>query len=162
MKRVNSFDDVASSGTAILDAGDGVQLEVPVAPVPDLAARLAAIEYKSGPRDITTRMSVQPVSGKLYAERIGDVIWCDISGIRMPTSAGFVQLVDLFPEGWRPRRIQDFATAKRNNTDPAGSFRVDLSGTAYFYVVDATRDIRGVISWPTRDAPSATPLGNPA
>lgn len=126
------------------------------------AARLTALEYKSGPRNITGRMSVQPASGTLYLERIGDVVWCDISGIRMPSSAGFVQLVDLFPDGFRPRRIQDFATAKRNNTDPAGGLRVDLSGTAYFYVVDSTRDIRGVVSWPTRDAPPATLPGTPA
>lgn len=127
-----------------------------------LDARLAALEYKSGPRDITSRMSVQPTSGTLYLERIGDVVWCDISGIRMPSSAGFVQLVDLFPAGFRPRRIQDFATAKRNNTDPAGALRVDFSGTAYFYAVDSSRDIRGVVSWPTRDAPPSTLPGTPA
>lgn len=127
-----------------------------------LDARLATLEYKSGPRDITSRMSVQPTSGTLYLERIGDVVWCDISGIRMPSSAGFVQLVDLFPAGFRPRRIQDFATAKRNNTDPAGALRVDFSGTAYFYVVDSNRDIRGVVSWPTRDAPPSTLPGTPA
>ena len=127
-----------------------------------LAARLAALEYKSGPRDITSRMSVQPVSGTLYLERIGDVVWCDISGIRMPSSAGFVQLTDLFPAGFRPRRIQDFATARRNASDPAGGLRVDFSGTAYFYAVHSTRDIRGVVSWPTRDAPPSALPGTPA
>ena len=134
----------------------------PVADVTGLQARLAALEYKSGPRNITSRMSVQPVSGSLFLERIGDVVWCDISGIRMPASAGFVQLTSLFPEGFRPRRIQDFATARRNATDPAGALRVDFSGTAYFYVVDSTRDIRGVVSWPTRDAPPTTLPGDPA
>lgn len=162
MYRKNTPADVANTGRVHIDTGDGVQIEVPVAPVPDLAARLDAIEYKSGPRDITSRMSVQPTSGTLYLERIGDVVWVDISGIRMPSSAGFVQLVDLFPAGFRPRRIQDFAPAKRNKSDPAGGLRVDYSGTAYFYVVDSTRDIRGVVSWPTGDAPPSNLPGTPA
>ena len=137
-------------------------LVVEVGDVTGLAARLAALEYQSGSRNITARMSVQPTTGAFYIERIGDVVWANLSGIRMPESGDFVLLGGLIPEGFRPRRIQDFGTANRSNTDPVSSLRVDLSGTVYFYGVDSAHHIRGAVSWPTRDAPPIVLPGEPA
>ena len=115
MHRTNSPSDVVSTGRVKIDAGEGVSLDVPVAPaapptwatlpgkpatfpssvgeVAGLAAALTAkadsihpMLYDSGWRDITSRIPVAVTSGKLWIRRTGWTVWLDFGDI-LTTSA---------------------------------------------------------------------------
>lgn len=163
MKRVNSFDDVASSGTAILDAGDGVQLEVPVTPVPDLASRLAAIEYTSGPRDITALFPEITV-GTVVASRVGRMVTVTFYGVRVGEwpDGMFIHMSNYMPAGLRPERGH-LPMVPAENSGALGRVRIaGGSGQVTFYYGSSGMTFYASLTFPTDDPAPALPPGSVA
>lgn len=133
-----------------------------VADVDGLAARLAALEYDSGWRDITALMAVQPTNGRLYLCREGKRVWVHASALRFAESVSFVTLTDLLPAGFLPKRIVDVAMGTRIAAQVGGAFRANPDGTSYFYAVKADQQIDGIADFPTADPIPVTLPGDPA
>lgn len=104
MQRINSFNDVASTGRALIDTGDGVHLEVPVTPVPDLAARLDALERDTDWIDvIPSGPAVDPAEpGVVQFRRVGDQVFCRVVGVAiLPGASNAWLLPNGIPSGYR-------------------------------------------------------------
>lgn len=100
MQRINSFNDVASTGLARIDTGDGIQVEVPTG----LAARLAAIEYDSGWLPIAPGgPAVDPSEpGAVEFRRVDDQVFCRVVGVAiLPGMSNEWLLPNGIPVGYR-------------------------------------------------------------
>lgn len=161
MQRINSFNDVASTGRALIDSGDGVQIEVPVTPVPDLAARLAALEYKSGRRNITALLDPAPVSGNLYIERRGDTVWLHMDTLVLATTSDAIYS-GVIPTGFQITTPAEIAAAQRSALDAKGGIRTYGGSLGFYYLGQAAGPFRGMVSWPTNQAIPTTLPGSPA
>ena len=163
MYRINTPADVANTGQVKIDTGEGVQVEVPVSPVPDLATRLAALEYDSGERDITGLLT-NIVSGRLLLERTGP--WVSLNFQELSTdlpSGGFASWNSVLPVGFRPSATSayiDLPLAPRLATTTQGSVRISRFGEIRIYRLGGVAT--GVVHFKTPDAPPSTTPGIPA
>ena len=131
-----------------------------------IEARLAAIEYDSGWRDITASITATPAptGGTILVRRVGKHVYMQVNGITFADSTtSFITLSNsIIPAGLRPPRTVDFASARRLVGDTGGSIRVDPNGRGILYQVAGGYPILGTGSWVTDEAPPATPPGTPA
>ena len=97
MYRINTPADVANTGRVHIDTGGGVQIEVPVGPVTDLAARLAAVEYDSGRRDVSSL--IDGATG-VYLHRRGPLVMWEWVGATFPERPW--RTLCTVPTGFRP------------------------------------------------------------
>lgn len=158
MKRTNSFNDVASTGIATIDTGDGIQLEVPAAPVPDFAARLAALEYDTGWR-LLPEKPAEYTAGRFLVRRTGDQVWLWVDEVRPVdnASATSVTFPSLIQPGMRPPATIYLPVAQRSASYSPGPFRVQPSGTLDIYNNNGTLTV-ALVSWLTDEAiPVALP-----
>lgn len=116
-----------------------------------LTGRLALMEFDSDWIDVTSRMSVAPVSGSLFIRREGRRVWIQASALKFAASASFVTLTDLLPSGYRPTKITDLAMGRRSSNTPGGAFRANSNGTSYFYYVSGGEQIDGIGDFFTAD-----------
>ena len=164
MYRINTPADVANTGRVHIDTGDGVQIEVPMTPVPNLAARLAALEYDSGERDITSLIPVEVLSGALHTWRTGKTVWLDFRDLEVEDpSASYHSWSGMLPSGFRvARSFQYLPLAPQLTTGTPGPVRLDRNGGIVIYNAKPNRRMTGLISFPTPDAPPSSPPGSPA
>lgn len=143
---------------------DATRPPVTVPDVTGLAARLAALEYDSGLRDITAGIVDTPTSGGLYIRRQGNVITYSVDEMLYGSSASLVGLGSI-PVGFRPSgRDVEFASSRRQAADTNVGIRVTAGGNLWAYRVESGQAFRGSTTWITTDpipAPSARP-GTPA
>lgn len=132
-------------------------------------ARLSALEYDSGWRDITGLIAeaAQPESGTLLLQRLGSGIYVNFDVLVYESGANSIELGDgsaLFPPGFRPSRSIDLPFPRRLSVVPAGGLRIDASGRAWIYQVQggSTYPIRGLLSFPTLNPIPSTRPGDPA
>lgn len=131
--------------------------------VTGLAARLDALEYKSGERDITGLIP-DVVSGALHIQRVGSTVWIDFRDLVCadPTSA-WHEWKGLLPTGFRPVRSWKYLPlAARTSAFTVGPARVSAGGDLLVYDVAGQKIMRGLISFPTPDPAPTTPFGSPA
>jgi len=161
MLKTNTASDVALSGLVKVDAGDGVALDIPTT----IAARLAALEYDSGWRNINSFVTGW-VSGDLRVRRIGKIVHIQayqLIAAEQATPGDWAIHNSLIPSGfrvdlsgftWMPVSTQPSS----QNLDVGGPFRIDRFGHAAIYQVKPTRRLNLLASWTTADAiPSPLP-----
>ena len=130
-----------------------------------IADRLAALEYKSGWRDITSRVEV-PVTGQILVMRDGDTIWVDFRDFAPSAEAvSSIVLSNVLPDGFKPPREMSLPLGPRvfdAANEIKGSVRVYLAGNLAFYRVAAGAVARGIGSFPAGQVPPTTLPGTPA
>ena len=169
--------DIWTGTRALLDAGtdeaertwDAKELHEYVtdtveADVTGLAARLAALEHDSGPRDITSLAGSNITSGNVYLRRSGKTVTLTVANVApADTTAGSLTLFTI-PAGFRrPARWDGYVPSGVDSglqrirsayIFASGGFGVWATSTADRYRLDLT--------WITNDPPPATPPGTPA
>lgn len=129
-----------------------------------LADRLPALEYDSGERDITSLLP-GVVSGALHVQRVGRTVWIDFRDLVI-TDQGttWITFSGLLPQGFRPSRsFKYFPLAANQHTSYAlGPARLSAQGDLLIYDASDQRTMRGLVSFPTPDAPPSSPPGDPA
>lgn len=119
-----------------------------------IAARLGALEYSSGGRDITALCS-NVESGRVLLSRVGSTVTVVLYDVVVPGS-GWTRLVGL-PLGFRPvidvRR--DLAYAVQGQ-----QWAIYASGSLYINAGTGTR--KETLTYATADQPAATPPGEEA
>lgn len=172
MRRVNTFNDVAATGRVQIDTGDSVQVDLPVSaaasahthPISDvtgLAARLAALEYKSGRRNITALLNPAPTSGNLYIERRGDTVWLHMDTLVLATTSDTIYS-GVIPTGFQITTPAEIPAAQRSTHDAKGGLRTYGGSLGFYYLGQSPGPFRGMVSWPTNQAIPTTPPGSPA
>lgn len=158
---------------AVLSSYQMMVADATILPAPDLSsieAQLAALTYRSGRRNITALLDPAPVSGNLYIERRGDVVWLHMDGLVL-TSTEFASRLysNVIADGFKTIAPIELPSAPRViPTDPPGtSDDADTSIRTYnhvlgFYRIRAGMAIRGLVSWPTNQAIPTTLPGVPA
>lgn len=142
-----------------------------------LEARLAAVTYDSGARNITA--SVNPAEGMtagvVSLRRLGAVVQLDLDALVFTMAAGskvtpIVRLGQpLLPAGFRPSRTLFFPSARRDLPETHGGVRIDANGYVYLYQVSelatnstSTAYYRASAVFMTTQTPPITPPGDPA
>lgn len=160
MQRINSFNDVASTGIARIDAGDGIQVEVPTG----LAARLAALECDTGNRNINSLIPSLS-AGHWTIRRIGKWVYMNLYDLDLaPTAGGYWQVSIFLPSGYRPpasSQYVQFPCARRSSGFTEGPFRVDRYGGVTIYGVTDSL-VAVTAAWITDDPFPTTLPGDPA
>lgn len=84
MYRINTARDVAATGVARVDAGEGVTLTIPTTPQEGGGGGLSPDHpalYDSGWLDITSSIPDPVASGRLYIRRTGPTVWMDFNDV---------------------------------------------------------------------------------
>lgn len=119
MFRTNTPADVANTGRVRIDTGGGVSMEVSVAPVPDLATRLAALEYDTGWITVAPDAGVTgTIKVKRTASGGGDRTTLRLEGVLPPAGAGSAFLATL-PTGFWHSGEHYFIADGRSATLPS-------------------------------------------
>lgn len=166
MHRTNTPENVAATGAVQIDAGEGVTLDVPATPPngDGLAARLAAAEYKSGRRIITSLMR-EGVGGAANVSRTGDLVVLNLYGIQPPEEVSH-DVVDVFaaplPVGFRPDASLSEPLVIPSATMPPFMPRVFMNAVGACKVNRPGHALYGLVTYRTNDAPPATLPGTPA
>lgn len=138
------------------------ELDVQIADVQGLAARLAALEYTSEPRDITARFS-EITAGSVITSRSGRMVTTTFYGVRIggwPSGATFVHLAASMPDGFRPQRGH-LPMPMAEGGVPAGRVRiVGGSGQVTFYNGTAGMLFYATLTYPTPDLAPVVPPGS--
>lgn len=144
MKRVNSFDDVASSGTAILDAGDGVQLEVPVAP---------ADTRDTGTLTVTSNFP-EVTNGSIWVRRVGATVHVTLYDLEFANSTPpeFFYLAGALPPGYRPAANTSFAALADVSGTTTRRVRFQANGQILLYGISSQSRINVTASYLTPDS----------
>lgn len=129
----------------------------------DIEARLAALEYDSGERDITSLVP-DVVSGSLYLTRVGRTVWLDFNAlVGTPQGSSALTYSRLLPSGFRVARRTRYRPLSKNwAADATGPVRLDSTGTVVISGAGGSQPIRGLISFPTDDPIPTTRPGSPA
>lgn len=174
MLKINSAADVAATLVVKVDAGDGVQVDLPTNLSPTTADRLTVLERDTGWRNITSLVSVPLTSGAVYLRRIGPTVWLDFATVVTQSLPGtsWHTWSGLIPAGFRVRRNWNYVSVPTvGSTTVTGPARLATDGTVIIYgagtYVDgggATRmkSVDGLISWTTDNAWPTTPVGSTA
>lgn len=141
-------------------------LDVQVADVQGLAARLAALEYDSGPRDIST-VTPGMTSGGWIIQRIGRWVFTNLYDVALtPTASSYWLQGGFLPVGFRPPPSStapyvNFDCTVRNSNYTPGPLRIDRYGGVTLYGVTG-KIIAVTAMWLTNDPTPTTPFGDPA
>ncbi|MGP5715675.1 hypothetical protein ACTXO9_07265 [Brachybacterium tyrofermentans] len=129
----------------------------------DLVARLAVLEYDSGERDVTSLLP-GVVSGALYVQRVGSTVWLDFRDlVCTDPENSWHSWSNVLPPGLRPNRSWEYLPLTgQSTTYTVGPVRVGAAGDLVVYGVTGQKIMRGLISFPTPDAPPSSPPGSPA
>lgn len=133
----------------------------PVTDVEGLAARLAALEYSSGPRDITARFS-EITAGTVITSRAGRMVTTTFYGTRLGAgpSGSFVHLASFMPDGFRPERGH-LPMAIAEGGSPSGRVRIaGGSGQITFYNGTTAMLFYASLAYPTADPAPTIPPGS--
>lgn len=164
MLRTNTAADVANTGLVKIDAGEGVTLEVPTLPVTGLAARLAALEYDSGWRDISATLPGY-ISGRAWLKRRGSTVWLDCYQLVVADQGtGWANLGNAIPSGFRMDTpgFTYLAVTAWINTRAPGPVRTSSGGGLLVYGMSGKKPLDATVCWPTEEPiPSVLP-GDPA
>lgn len=128
-------------------------------------ARLAALEYESGERDLTALLD-GVTSGQLLVERAGHSVQMTFNDLEVEDQgSSYTAWGGLLPTGWRPASAvgyRYFPLSPTSSTHSAGPMRVSKYGGIVVYDSDGGRTIRGTVTWTTTDPVPTTPLGDSA
>lgn len=162
MHRITAFHEVAETGRAQIDTGDGVHLDIPVRAA--AASRLDTLEQDTGDRNITAIVS-GVTGGHWTVRRIGKWVYMNLYNLDFtPTSGGLWQQSGFIPSGFRPvfaSQYIRFPATPSSASESQGPFRVDRYGGVTIYNVDG-KTVHVTASWPTNDAFPTNPPGDPA
>lgn len=131
-------------------------------------ARLALLEYDSGERNVTSRVS-DVVSGRVLVWRLGRTVFLtfDALVVTAPETPHWHTMTGLLPAGFRPpgiNRFFQFAQQAANRTP--GPARVSSSGTVVIYNAKSGAGdslvMEGTISFPAEAALPTSLPGTPA
>lgn len=133
-----------------------------VADVTGLAARLAALEYDSGERNITSLIPAEVLSGALHTWRTGSTVWLDFRDLEVADpSTTYHSWSGMLPPGLRPSRSYVYMPlAPAVSTSTGGPVRLDRNGGVVVYNAKPNRRMTGLISFPALDAPPSSPPGS--
>ena len=134
----------------------------PVSDVTGLTARLAALEYTSGERNLTGLLPAGTVvSGALHLIRTGTTCWLDFRDLVCTDPAGsWHSWSGLLPAGFRPPRSYVYMPLTTQlNSNATGPVRLDAAGGVVVYGITGQKRMTGLVSWPTLQAPPTTPPG---
>ena len=133
-----------------------------VADVTGLAARLAALEYDSGERNITSLIPAEVLSGALHTWRTGSTVWLDFRDLEVADpSTTYHSWSGMLPPGLRPSRSYVYMPlAPVVSTSTGGPVRLDRNGGVVVYNAKPNRRMTGLISFPALDAPPSSPPGS--
>ena len=160
MLRINSKKDVVSSGRVLVDAGDHISLDLPV----DGASRLAALEYRSGVRDITA-LFPEITAGSIITTRVGWMVTTTFYGVRIgawPEGATYLHLNAYMPDGFKPERGHIPIGPAEDNGSTARARIVGGSGQVTFYRGRTAMTFFASFTYPTEDPAPALPPGSAA
>lgn len=157
MRRTSTDRAYLEAGSIVLDA-DGIPVDVGT-----MQARLAALEYSSRRRNITSLLP-GVVSGDLFALRIGHVVSLEFSTLKLTPQAGsFIDLGNVIPDGFRvsgDREFFDLPQPTSGSTE--GPIRLRRVGALLIYGANNEELIYGTVTYQTLNPPPATPPGTPA
>lgn len=132
--------------------GFGELSETDVAGLYD-TAQASGPGYDSGDLDITSTLA-GITSGKVFLTRIGYQVWLDFQDVVLASPGSFVQWSGAIPAWGRPVRSRaDLPLQGRASGDIAGPVLVDGDGMLTVY--RPSGNVRGLVSWFTRQAPPA-------
>jgi hypothetical protein len=142
------------------------ELDVQVSDVQGLAERLAALEYDSGPRDIS---SVTPgmTAGGWTIQRVGPWVFTNLYDVALTATTGTYWLQGGFlPLGFRPPSTPtapylNFDCTVRNSNYTPGPLRIDRYGGVTIYGVTG-KIIAVTAMWKTNDPIPTASFGDPA
>lgn len=97
----------------------------------------------TGWRTVTGDIATPPVAGHLHVRREGPRVHIDVQGLVFDRNGSFVALGAILPQGFRPIRATEFASARRSSADTGGSIRFMSNGDGYLYQVVAGQPIYG-------------------
>lgn len=126
-----------------------------------LEARLAALEYKSGRRNITALLDPAPTSGNLYIERRGDTVWLHMDALVLTATSDTIYS-GVIPSGFQIVSPAEIPSAQRSVLDAQGGLRTYGGSLGFYYLGQSPGPFRGMVSWPTNQTPPITPPGDPA
>lgn len=136
-----------------------------IADVTGLTARLAALEYWSGERDLTSLVTGR-TSGRLLIERTGHTVQMTFVDLEVEDQGSSYSVwSSLLPSGWRPGPALGYRylpLSPTSSTHSPGPMRVSRYGGVGVYNSDGGRTIRGTVTWTTTNPAPTTPLGDPA
>lgn len=144
MQRINSRSQVASTGRVRIDAGDGIQLEVPVTPTD---AR------DTGTLTVTSTFP-QITRGSVTVRRVGPTVYVTLLDVEFATSTPpeFFYLTGLLPVGYRPSVFTSFPALADVNGTITRRIRFQPDGQILLYAITATNRINVTASYLTPDA----------
>lgn len=129
--------------------------------VDGLAARLAAIEYAPGPRNITS-LFPEIAGGSVVTSRAGRMVTTTFYGVRLsewPSDSSFVHLGTFMPNGFRPERGH-LPMNPAENLGGVGRIRIaGGSGQVTLYNGSSVMTFYGSLTYPTDDLAPALPPG---
>lgn len=132
-----------------------------ISDVSGLLDRLAALEYRSGRRNITALLDPAPSSGNLFIERRGDTVWLHMDALTLSTTSDTIYN-GVIASGFQIVSPGDIPAAQRSVLDAKGGLRTYGSNLGFYYLGQAAGPFRGMVSWPTNQAIPATLPGSPA
>ena len=134
------------------------------ADVTGLVDRLAALEYKSGERDITSLVTGR-AAGRLLVERVGRTVWMTFDDLKAEDQgSSYYSWTKLLPAGWCPGPAAGYRYLPLSPTAAGqsnGPIRVSRYGDLGVYDAGGQRALRGTVSWTTPDPVPTTPFGSP-
>ncbi|HEX7352481.1 hypothetical protein [Brachybacterium sp.] len=129
-----------------------------------IEARLAALEYKSGPRNITA-LFPEITTGSVVSSRVGRMVTTTFYGVRVsewPSGSSFLHLGNYMPAGLRPERGH-LPMVPAENGGTVGRVRiVGGSGQVTLYNGSSLMTFYASLTFPTDDFAPAIPPGSAA
>ena len=144
MQRINSFNDVTSTGRVLIDTGDGVQIEVPVTP---------ADTRDTGTTEITS-LFPEVTRGRIFVRRVGNAVHVTLYDIEFANSTPpeFFYLDGLLPVGYRPATLTSFPALADVNGATTRRVRFQADGQILLYDITASSRINATVSYLTPNA----------
>lgn len=154
MRRLNTKAQVESTGKAIIDAGDGVELTIPLS--------MGSTE-DTGVRNINAEIPNR-LEGDFYIRRVGKIVYFTIQVGKVDTGTSSLYTSGkILPVGWipAPRPTFVYASFSALATNYASSAaRVSNTGEFAFYKVGGLL-MAVTMSWITDDPFPTAPFGVP-
>ena len=129
------------------------------ADVTGLADRLAALEYDSGERDITSLAGSRVTGGKFLLRRVGKLVTLSIVAVVPSSTLGSGSIILTIPSGFqRPSRWDGYIPASATTNR---SMFIFSTGGLGVWSPSASDSLRADLSWTTDNPIPATPPGDP-
>ena len=127
--------------------------------VTGLADRLAALEYDSGERDITSLAGSRVTGGKFLLRRVGKLVTLSIVAVVPSSTLGSGSIILTIPSGFqRPSRWDGYIPA---STTTNRTMFIFSTGGLGVWSPSASDSLRADLYWTTDNPIPATPPGDP-